>query len=76
MRRNHKRHITNKRNKRNKRNKTNKRHLYRKRRQIFTLPGSKGIVLFTLPEKKEIQKIIVKQYSKQSGNMIPGLRNM
>ena len=61
-----------------KRHKTNKKHVYRKRRQIFTLPGSQRIVLFTLPEKKEIQKIIPKQYSnsKQSGNMIPGLRNM
>lgn len=52
-----------------------RRHLYRKRREILTLPGSKGIPLFTISEKKHTQRILVNPH-RQSGNMIPGLRNM
>jgi hypothetical protein len=55
--------------------KTNK-NLYKKRRRyLLSLPGSKGLSLFTRPEKISSQSILVNQY-KQSGNMIPGLRNM
>ena len=43
------------------------------RRQIMTLPGSQGVPLFSVPEKKHTQKILVNS-DKQSGNMIPGLR--
>lgn len=51
-----------------------RRHLYRKHRDIILVPESKGIPLFNPPEpdkKKIINKNIL-----QSGNMIPGLRNM
>ena len=65
--RTHKRHVTHKRHTR--------RHLYRKRREIVSLPGSKGLPLFIIPEKHNTQKILVNQKI-QSGNMIPGLRNM
>jgi hypothetical protein len=51
-----------------------KRRLYRKKRDILTLPGSKGVPLFMVPEKTSSQSILVNQ--RQSGNMIPGLRNM
>ena len=54
--------------------KTNK-NLYKKRRYLLSLPGSKGLSLFTIPEKTPSQSILVNQY-KQSGNMIPGLRTM
>lgn len=75
--RSHKRHGTHK---RHKKHRTYRRHtrrrLYRKRREILTLPGSQGIPLFSVPEKKQTQRILVNQSNKQSGNMIPGLRNM
>ena len=66
-----KRHIVRKKNK-----KTTKRHLYRKRRDILTVPGSQGVPLFSTPENKSNQKIYVNKYDKQSGNMIPGMREM
>jgi hypothetical protein len=47
---------------------------YKKRRDILILPGSKGVPLFTAPEKIPSQSILVNQ--NQSGNMIPGLRHM
>lgn len=63
--------------------KRTKRHLYRKRRQILTLPiaNNKGIPLFTIPEKILSQRILINQPNKQSINtsgnyMIKGLRNM
>ena len=47
----------------------------RNRRTVKKL-SNKGVVpLFTAPEKMHSQSIVVNQY-KQSGNMIPGLRNM
>ncbi len=46
---------------------------YKKRRDILILPGSKGVPLFMPPEKITSQSISVNQ--RQSGNMIPGLRN-
>jgi len=51
-------------------------HLYRKRREILSFPGSKGMPLFTNPEKHKSQKILVNYDNSQSGNMIMGLRNM
>jgi hypothetical protein len=51
---------------------THKRHRRHKRR---LLPNTKGIILFTIPEKHHVQKILVNQ-NNQTGNMIPGLRNM
>ena len=86
--RSHKRNKTHKSYKRNKTHKKNRtyrrhtrrhtrRHLYRKRREILTLPGSKGVPIFSIPEKKQAQKILVNHDSNNhSGNMIPGLRNM
>ena len=53
-----------------------KRHTYKKHRQIVIIPGNKGIPLFTDPDKKKPQKIMVNQRDIQSGNMIMGLRNM
>ena len=73
-RRGHKIHRTHKKYRHNKRH--TRRHLYRKRRQIIPLPGSKGVPIFSIPEKNNSQKIIINQSNKQSGNMIPGSRNM
>jgi hypothetical protein len=70
----YRRHKTNKKHHKKNRNHT-RRHLYRKRREIVSVPGSKGLPLFTNPEKHRMQKILVNQ-NNQSGNMIPGLRNM
>lgn len=72
--RSHKRHKTHKRNKKHRRH--TRRHLYRKRREILTLPGSQGIPLFSAPEKNQTQRILINKSNKQLGNMIPGLRNM
>ena len=65
--RTHKKHVTHKRHTR--------RHLYRKRREIVTLPGSKGMPLFSAPINNKPNKIMVNS-KRESGNMIPGLRNM
>lgn len=77
--RRHKRHRTYKKHRIHKKHKTHRRHtrryLYRKNRQIFNIPGSQGVPLFSVPEKNNLQKILINQ-SKQSGNMIIGLRNM
>lgn len=70
----HKRHRTNKRHKKSCRH--TRRHLYRKKRQIVILPRSEGLPLFTPPEKKQIQQILVNKGNIQSGNMIPGMRDM
>lgn len=51
----------------------------RKKKEIFNIPGDKGIPIFTSPDKKYLQKIMVKSFdpsANQSGNMIMGLRNM
>lgn len=53
-----------------------RKHTHRKHRQIVIIPGNKGVPLFTTPDKKKSQKIIVNQSGYQSGNMIMGLRNM
>jgi hypothetical protein len=65
--RTHKKHVTHKRHTR--------RHLYRKRREIVTVPGSKGMPLFSEPINNKSNKIMVNS-KRESGNMIPGLRNM
>ena len=70
--RTHKKHITHKKHTR----RHTRRHLYRKRREILTLPGSQGIPLFSIPVKKQPQRILINHKSNNSGNMIPGLRNM
>lgn len=70
----HRRHITRKRNKKTR--KHTKRRLYRKRRDILTVPGTQGIPLFSPPEKNSNQRIYVNKGNKQSGNMIPGMREM
>jgi hypothetical protein len=59
----------------NKRN-INKRNINKRNRRTVKRLSNKGVVpLFTVPEKMHSQSIMVNQY-KQSGNMIPGLRNM
>ena len=74
-RRSHKKYRTHKKHRANRRSHTRK-YLYRKRRQILTLPGSKGLPLFSVPEKNNVEKILVNQGNKFSGNMILGLRNI
>jgi hypothetical protein len=60
-------------------NKTRKHHnkkLYRKRREIVIIPGSQSVRMFTHPEKKQPNKIMVDNSGLGSGgNIIPGLRN-
>lgn len=74
--RTHKRHI--KKHRTHKRDRTYKtptrRHLHIKSREIVTLPGNKGIPLFSTPINKP-NKIMINS-KMESGNMIPGLRNM
>ena len=67
----HKRHHKN-----NRKNIHTKKHRRRRRKEIFTIPGNKGIPLFTAPDKKYSQTIMVNKRDNQSGNMIMGLRNM
>jgi hypothetical protein len=59
----------------NKRSQTKKRHLYRKRREIRIIPGSKSVPLFSKPEKKTNTPIFNNFTDKRHINMIPGLRN-
>ena len=65
----HRRHITKHRRQATK----HRRHLYRKQRQIRLIPGSQSVPLFTSPEKKNSNVIIVNDDHK-SGNFVPGLR--
>ena len=51
-----------------------KRRLYRKRRELVTLPGSKGLPVFSAPDTKQSNKIHIVTTHNMSGNMIPGLR--
>jgi len=51
-----------------------KRHLYRKRRELVSLPGSKGLPVFSAPDIKPSNKIHIITNHNMSGNMIPGLR--
>jgi len=61
-------------NKRN-RNKRNRSRTVKRKRTVKNLSNKSVVPLFTVPEKMHSQSIVVNQY-KQSGNMIPGLRNM
>ena len=47
---------------------------HKKYRQIVSIPGSKGMPLFSHPKHNSLQKILVNQKQQQEGNMIPGLR--
>lgn len=75
----YKKHKTNKKYTTNKTHKIKRKYTktrsHRKMRDILTLPGSRGVPLFTIPKKTQFQIIPVNQYH-QYGNMIPGLRNM
>lgn len=53
-----------------------RRHLYRKRREIVSLPGSKGLPFFSASDVKKNTQIHIVTNNNISGNMIPGLRNM
>jgi hypothetical protein len=57
-------------------NKRTKRNLYRKKREIVTVPGSHGLPLFSAPVTKKSSKILVNSKRELGGNIIPGLRNM
>ena len=67
---------TQKKTKKNTYNKNTRRHLYRKRREIVSLPGSKGIPVFSATDIKKSNKIHIVNSNAITGNMIPGLRNM
>lgn len=54
------------------RKRTHKKRTHRKRRR--RLLGSKGVSIFTIPEKTQSEIISVN--NRETGNMIPGLRNM
>jgi hypothetical protein len=58
-----------------KRNTSRKPKTHRKRLEVLTLPGSKGLPLFSVPINKQ-QKRVVNMNTKQTGNMIFGLRDM
>jgi hypothetical protein len=64
--------------KKRKNKRTYKKHrLYRKRREISIIPNAKSIPIFTAPEKKLPQAILINQTTnKQFGNIIPGLREL
>lgn len=72
---------TNRRNKKHrsrthKRSKHHRKHTRKQKRyEMLTLPGSQGLSLFGVTEPHKKQKILVNPH-KQTGNMIPGLRNM
>jgi hypothetical protein len=51
-----------------------KRRLYRKRRELVSLPGSKGLPVFLAPDTKQSNKIHIITNHNMSGNMITGLR--
>jgi hypothetical protein len=52
-----------------------KRHMYRKRREFVIVPGSKSVPIFTEPQKKNANKIVINNDHNQIGNIVPGLRN-
>ena len=56
--------------------KRTKRNLYRKKREIVTVPGSHGLPLFSEPVPKKSSKIMGNDMRELGGNIIPGLRNM
>jgi hypothetical protein len=68
--------VSRKKNRSKKHKKYTRRHLYRKRRQILSIPGSQGLPLFSKPVNKKSNRILINNNTMVSGNMIPGLRNM
>jgi hypothetical protein len=56
--------------------KKTRRHLYRKRREIVGLPGSKGIPVFSATDIKKSNQIYIVNSNKITGNIIPGLRDL
>ena len=63
-------------NKRHTKRHTKRRRIYRKRRDILTVPGSQGLPLFSAPIPYKSHKIRLNENPRESGNMIKGLRNM
>jgi hypothetical protein len=58
-----------------KRRHTKRRHLYRKRREIKSVPGARGVPIFSPPEKKNNTPILDNTNLKDDVEMIPGLKN-
>jgi len=52
-----------------------KKNLYRKRREIQSVPGARGVPIFSPPEKKNNTPIIDILNLKDDIKMIPGLKN-
>ena len=52
-----------------------KKHLYRKRREIQSVPGARGVPIFSPPEKKKNTPILDIINLKDDIEMIPGLKN-
>ncbi len=69
------RHYSHKRRHTKRRHYSKKRHVYRKRREFVSIPGSKSVPIFNEPQKIRANKIIINDDHNQSGNIIPGLRN-
>lgn len=46
----------------------------RKKQEISIIPGSRSVPIFTLPNKKNSELILV-NVEHTSGNIVPGLRN-
>lgn len=57
-----------------KRHRHTKKRLYRKRREFVIVPGSKSVPIFTAPQTKQANKVMMNEPS-STGNIIPGLRN-
>lgn len=70
-------HRSNKKNHSKKHNKkyTKRRHLYRKRREIQSVPGARGVPIFSSPEKKNNTPILDINNLKDDVEIIPGLKN-
>lgn len=58
-----------------KKTKKTRRRLYRKRREIRLVPGSKSIPIFSSPEKKYNTPIIDSSEISKDVSLVPGLRN-
>ena len=55
---------------------TKRRHLYRKRREIQIVPGSKSVPIFSPPDKKNNTPILDSSSNlNHEVNLVPGLRN-
>lgn len=58
-----------------KRRYTKRRLLYRKSREIQSVPGARGVPIFSPPEKKNNTPILDNTNLKDDVEMIPGLKN-